>query len=190
MRQIAEGLRAAWPTRQALVVYVAADTAPLLAVALVAAATQVHRTRPDRLLVFREATPAGQWVPTLVSHVGRLQPYAPGVPDPPWVASADLPGFPGQSGRRYVPLLSGSPLGAGLVAAEAPWDTLHLATAAQVRHLLAATPSVGLVLTGPVRAVLAAAAACPPASAVRVTTTTLGRWPAPVLECDPLCLTG
>ena len=190
MRQIAEGLRAAWPTRQALVVYVAADTAPLLAVALVAAATQVHRTRRDRLLVFREATPAGQWVPTLVSHAGPLQPYAPGVPDPPWVASADLPGFPGHGGRRYVPLLSGPPLGAGLVAAETPWDTLHLATASQVRHLLTTASSVGLVLNGPVRAVLAAAAACPSSYAARVTTTQLGRWTTPVLECDPLSPTG
>jgi hypothetical protein len=125
-----------------------------------------------------------------VSHAGRLEPSAPSVPDSPWVASAHLPGFAGQRGRRYVPLLQGSRLGAGLVRAEAPWHPLHRAMAAPVRRFLAATPSVGLLLNGPVRIVLAAAAACASSSVVRATMATWGRWTPPVLEWDPLSPTG
>lgn len=184
VRFLAEQLRSSWPSRQALVVYVAADTPPLIAVALVSAVERVRRTRPERLVVIREANPAGAWVPTLVTQGGRLRPYAPGHALAP--AAPAPPGFQGHGGRRYWPLVSGPPLGLGLLEPDTPWERLHLDTAAQVHRLLAARPSVGLALTGPVRATLAAASAIPPSRSARVALTALGRWTVPVLECDPL----
>ena len=190
VRYLVDNLRSSWPSRRALVIYVAADTSPLMTAALVAAVERVRRTRPERLVVFREANSVGEWVPTLVTQGARLRPYAPGQALAPAAALPAPLGFQGQGGRRYLPLVTSPPLGVGLVGLEVPWETLHLYVAAQVPRLLATTPSVGLALTGPVRAVLAAAAAIPPTCSVRVTLTSLGRWTVPVLECDPLQQTG
>ena len=190
VRHCVEGLRSVWPARRALVVYVAADTPPLRVVALVVAAAQVHRAHADCLMVFREPTATNLWVPTLVTQAGRLRPYAPAPHSPRFVPAARLPGFSGPEGRRYLPLMTGSPLGPGLVDDHVPWDCLHVETTIRVRALLSATSSVGLVLGGPVRAVLAAAIAPPPSASARVALATLGRWTVPVLECDALPPTG
>lgn len=187
-RYFHEAIRSTWPSRDALVVYVAVDTPPLMVAALVAAVEQLRASRPDRLVVFREANAAGEWVPTLLTQRGRLLPYAPGAPA---LALRPVPpGFRGRTGRRYLPLVSDSPLGAGLVGPAIAWDALHLETTAQVRCLLDQSPAVGLVLNGPVRSVLAAAAVVPATYAARVTLTVFGRWTVPVLECDPVSLTG
>jgi hypothetical protein len=177
-RHFVRALRATWPRRRPLVVYLGPDADPVAVVALLAALEEVHRTRRARLVAVRLRGADDAWVPVLVGQEGPLRPY-PRVPLDPLPLP---PGLITRAGGRVWPLGDGTVLGAGLVPSDTP-DARRVHRAAVQAAAALAVPGAGIALSGaPLPVLLGAASVFGTAPTARVARWTLGRSTVPVLE--------